>query len=478
MNASTITVHWHNDNQPIYSIDFQPGENHRFKRLATGGGDNNIRIWQLHHDHQFKPSIEYISTLRKHTQAVNVVRFSNQGDFLASGSDDGSLLIWKKSPIIIKEINDDGDDDDELQESWHVICQIRSSTAEINDICWSPDDKYIVTGSMDNSLRIHHLEIDKCDKLLAKLVTSSQEHSHYIQGVYWDPLNHYVVSQSVDRSIIIYSFIDNTLKIQTKLSKFNNQNLFYSETLQSFFRRLSFSPDGAFMLTPASLDSNEFPVVYVFTRNNLSNPAFKITGINKPAIAISFNPIRYRGNSQITNLLYKYFFSIATKDSVFLYSTDDLHPIAFVSNLHFSTITDVRWDHDGSKIIVSSADGFCSVIFIDPSLLGDKYIDSNLEQKNFLKNSEPNVEPKHFTLKNEPIVNNEPNEMKIEIKHQIQTIPEPIEPNSLKNRPESYSSSTNPPELKSDNSKKSTIDQFFTPKTKQKKRIQPTLISQ
>lgn len=52
MEATTLTVHWHNDNLPIYSVDFQPNDlstttSSQSQRLATAGGDNNIRIWTL-----------------------------------------------------------------------------------------------------------------------------------------------------------------------------------------------------------------------------------------------------------------------------------------------------------------------------------------------------------------------------------------------------------------------------------------------
>jgi chromatin assembly factor 1 subunit B len=41
MKASPIIVNWHAENAPIYSADFQP---HGKGRLATGGGDNNVRV--------------------------------------------------------------------------------------------------------------------------------------------------------------------------------------------------------------------------------------------------------------------------------------------------------------------------------------------------------------------------------------------------------------------------------------------------
>ena len=48
MKAAPLLVSWHNDNTPIYSAHF---ESHGKGRLATAGGDNNVRVrrqLQLH----------------------------------------------------------------------------------------------------------------------------------------------------------------------------------------------------------------------------------------------------------------------------------------------------------------------------------------------------------------------------------------------------------------------------------------------
>ena len=61
--------------QPIYSAHF---ESHGKERLATGGGDNNVRIWKITGEGEER-QVDYLSTLTKHTQAVNVVRWAPKG---------------------------------------------------------------------------------------------------------------------------------------------------------------------------------------------------------------------------------------------------------------------------------------------------------------------------------------------------------------------------------------------------------------
>jgi len=45
MKAAPLLITWHNEKAPIYSVQFEPL--HGKGRLATAGGDNNVRVWGL-----------------------------------------------------------------------------------------------------------------------------------------------------------------------------------------------------------------------------------------------------------------------------------------------------------------------------------------------------------------------------------------------------------------------------------------------
>lgn len=426
MKAATIAVHWHDDNHPIYSLDFQPApKNCRqvSRRLATGGGDNNVRIWRVQYPRNAEDiSIEYLSTLRKHTQAVNVVRFDPSGQMLATGGDDGFLVIWTLAEKIISEF---GHQDDDVQESW-VARYVHKTSLEIYDLAWAPDSMHIITGSMDNTAKVYSVQTGQLCELA--------NHSHYVQGVSWDPLNEFLATQSADRSVVLYSlgpdsnptpayfFRASRLEIPVaKLSKGQVPScggivelekikklaaLYHPETLQSFFRRLAFSPDGSLLLTPLGvfrnheenvkldkdLDKDEkadalddsptfLNTVYIYIRAGLNRgPVCHLPGLAKPAIAVSFNPNTYKLSSKkpVFALPYKMVFAVATQDSVIVYDTEHLQPLGLVSNLHYLTITDLCWEQDGLLILVSSAEGFCSAIMFEPDTFGP-LADANVE---------------------------------------------------------------------------------------------------
>ena len=61
MKAAPLLISWHNDNTPIYSAHFEP---HGRGRLATGGGDNNVRIWKVEKEGDER-TVTYLTTLIK-----------------------------------------------------------------------------------------------------------------------------------------------------------------------------------------------------------------------------------------------------------------------------------------------------------------------------------------------------------------------------------------------------------------------------
>ncbi|KAJ7837931.1 hypothetical protein B0H13DRAFT_177331 [Mycena leptocephala] len=123
MRFRTLEIRWH-DSKPISSCDFQPVPFKKARpppgsapsafaaqayRLATAGEDNHVRVWMVYPN--IRPldlegtgevaprpaRVEYLATLSRHSAAVNVVRFSPNGDLIASAGDDGMVIIWAPS---------------------------------------------------------------------------------------------------------------------------------------------------------------------------------------------------------------------------------------------------------------------------------------------------------------------------------------------------------------------------------------------
>ncbi|KID89814.1 WD40/YVTN repeat-like-containing domain protein [Metarhizium guizhouense ARSEF 977] len=397
MKATPLIINWHDQNAPLYSAHFEPGGK---GRLATAGGDNHVRIWKVESDGPER-KVEYLSTLSKHNQAVNVVRWAPKGETLASAGDDGNVILWVPSELPPSNFGGDTQDD---KESWRAKHMCRSSGAEIYDLAWSPDAMHFIIGSMDNIARIYNANS-------GTLVRQIAEHSHYVQGVTWDPLNEYIATQSSDRSVHIYSLktkdgqytlshddkpprLASHIKADlpprrisssspappdfghraqlsmaesatsvgspipsapgtptsiplpmnppsvvshSRRSSFSsrrsvspaptlplpavmpmeaspkpqlgtkNASLYANETLTSFFRRLTFTPDGSLLLTPSGQYQTQHQsekdskptyevinTVYIYTRGGINKPPIAhLPGHKKPSVVVKCSPVYY-----------------------------------------------------------------------------------------------------------------------------------------------------------------------------------------
>lgn len=85
-----------------------------------------------------------------------------------------------------------------------------------------------------------------------------------------------------------------------------NASLYANETLTSFFRRLTFTPDGSLLLTPAGQYQSQHltaegkvshdivNTVYIYTRGGINKPpAAHLPGHKKPSVCVRCSPIYY-----------------------------------------------------------------------------------------------------------------------------------------------------------------------------------------
>ena len=72
----------------------------------------------------------------------------------------------------------------------------------------------------------------------------------------------------------------------------------------------------------------------------------------------------------LIDLPWRVLFAVCTTDTVTVYDTSEPTPVAFVGGLHYAAITDAAWSPDGATLVVSSSDGYCSVLKFEEGELG------------------------------------------------------------------------------------------------------------
>ncbi|XP_077435754.1 chromatin assembly factor 1 subunit B [Vanacampus margaritifer] len=388
MKVVTCEIAWHNK-EPVYSLDFQHSSDGRTHRLATAGVDTTVRLWKVDMGSDGKAVVEFLSNLARHTKAVNVVRFSPSGEHLASGGDDAAVLLWKlndnkepeQAPVFQEE------EDAQLnKESWSVVKTLRGHIEDVYDICWTRDGNCMVSGSVDNTAIMW--DINKGQKLCIL-----NDHKSYVQGVTWDPLGQYVATLSCDRVMRVYSthtkkkafFVSKMSSGSSTDGEVKQHRIFHDDSMRSFFRRLSFTPDGSFLLAPAGcveVGETITNTTYIFSRKSLKRPVAHLPCPTKATLAVRCCPVYFELRTKKTEdgsietlpnlfkLPYRMVFAVASEDSIFLYDTQQALPFGLVSNIHYHTLSDLTWSRDGSFLAVSSTDGYCSFLSFSPGELG------------------------------------------------------------------------------------------------------------
>ncbi|XP_040836734.1 chromatin assembly factor 1 subunit B [Ochotona curzoniae] len=387
MKVITCEIAWHNK-EPVYSLDFQHGSSGKIHRLASAGVDTAVRIWKVEKGPDGKAVVEFLSNLVRHTKAVNVVRFSPTGDVLASGGDDAVILLWKvndnKEP---EQITFQDDDEAQLnKENWTVVKTLRGHLEDVYDICWATDGNLMASASVDNTAIIW--DVNKGQKM-----SIFNEHKSYVQGVTWDPLGQYVATLSCDRVLRVYS--TQKKRVAFNVSKMlsgigaegeaRSYRMFHDDSMKSFFRRLSFTPDGSLLLTPAGCvesGENVMNTTYVFSRKNLKRPIAHLPCPGKATLAVRCCPVYFElrpvdtdqsshePGMELLDLPYRLVFAVAAEDSVLLYDTQQPFPFGYVANIHYHTLSDISWSSDGAFLAVSSTDGYCSFVTFEKDELG------------------------------------------------------------------------------------------------------------
>ena len=147
------------------------------KQLALGFSDHSIQILDL------AQGAAPIARLEGHSNSVFALDFSPGEEVLVSGGRDACLKFWNTNSYFLEE-----------NKVAHMYA--------INYLSFREDGKYLVTCSMDKSLKIW----DSTSRNLLKVIDKARNAGHgtSINKVFWSTYSGVIVSVSDDRTIAIW----------------------------------------------------------------------------------------------------------------------------------------------------------------------------------------------------------------------------------------------------------------------------------
>uniref|UniRef100_A0A0N4ZPQ1 LEM domain-containing protein n=1 Tax=Parastrongyloides trichosuri TaxID=131310 RepID=A0A0N4ZPQ1_PARTI len=388
-------IYWH-DKKPITSVDiskadFDYSSLYPTYRLVTASMEKQVRLWNFRFDKEpstvNKDSLafEFIADLAGHNAGVNIVRFSPNGEYIASGDSAGYLLLWKLSAAPI-EPPSQLQKDDELppnKENWVLSKRAFCMNEDVTYLSWSKCSRYLAVSSKASELIIY--DVTNFQK---KVVISN--YRSFVNGIAWDPRGNFFATLSTDRKLDIAQ-LKNGYKVKTiSTIKFpstssgpntiesNYYKVFHDEQLMTFYRGLDYSPCGELLVAPSGVFETEDNVIngsFVFNRIGLTEgrPLIFIPN-TRPTVRVSFSPhfyeLRADFSSNYSGLPYRLIFAIMDKDSVKFYDSQADIPFAYVDQIHYDFLYDLTWSPDGEVVVISSNEGFNSFLKFKKGSLG------------------------------------------------------------------------------------------------------------
>lgn len=174
----------HPDAALVQSLSFHPTG-----LLAAGYDNNDVILWE--------PSGKIVQALKEHQNIVKALAFSADGQFLATASNDSTLILWK----VIKT---------EASESRHVeklwsIPQSHGENTWILALAFSPDNQLLASGGDNGTIKLW--EVNR-----GELQLNIQGHDDWLRSLAFAPDGQTLISGSDDTHVKEWRVSDGRLK--------------------------------------------------------------------------------------------------------------------------------------------------------------------------------------------------------------------------------------------------------------------------
>lgn len=190
----------------VYSVAFSPDE----QFLATGSADGSVKIWRVRDgnlEHAFMPNGRFY--------LVFAVAYSPNGEYLAVGgaSNDARVRVYRTS-------------------DWQQVAALDTQLGQPRSLAFSPDGQYLASGDYSSTIRIWRVS----DWTLERTLVHGGGGGFEIHSLAFSPDGNSLASASGDGTVRVWDWRNGTTLYTT-----GQHNTPYPYTI-------AFSPDGQYLL--------------------------------------------------------------------------------------------------------------------------------------------------------------------------------------------------------------------------------------
>ncbi len=282
-------------------------------RIATGGQDGAVRIWEMLHDPENgRVILDQVALLAGHAVEVRALAWSPDGARIASGGDDEMIRVWNTATF--------------------RNSLIQAHTSAVYALDWHPGSELILIGEFDGSISV-------TNGVTGENYASFLAQDGWINAVRWSPDGARAVSGGLDR----------TLRIWELTPAFALKELGIYGTLYAI-STIAWSTDGEYIAlaggTPYTIELIN-PATANETNRSLSSEGV-FSGHSGPTSGLVFAPGGVLFSSGQDNTLRAW--NLATRQELRRLSSGPA--AAFTSGLNV-----VDWSPDGIQAATGGADG-------------------------------------------------------------------------------------------------------------------------
>lgn len=289
-----------------------------------------------------------------HLACVNCLRWNSTGEMLATGSDDKLIMIWKKSNKPSGALGSGGMKQN--IENWRCVHTLRGHSGDVLDLAWSPQDRWLATSSVDNTIIVWDALV------FPNIISILKGHTGLVKGVTWDPVGKFLASQSDDKTVRLWKTQD--WSCQTIIS-----DPFEECGGTTHVLRLSWSPDGQYLVSAHAMN-NGAPTAQIIERDGWKTDK-DFVGHRKAVTSVRFNSAILTQGAPGSKQQRYCCLAMGSRDrSLSLWSTNLQRPMTVFNDLFQDSILDLSWSANGCILMACSSDGSVACIEFDKEELG------------------------------------------------------------------------------------------------------------